>query len=308
MAATIGGGGVSGYHNRVTDNYGTVGGGAQNTAGDFTGALDSADSATVAGGRSNSAADDYAAVGGGRGNDAYGHSSTVVGGSYNVASGPAATVLGGLSAHAPLHGQIAHAGGTFDAFGTPGTAHGSFFVLRGTTDGAETAELYLDGAQGRLTLEVDRVMAFDILVVARSSPASDAYSAAYAFQGVIDNYDGSTLFIGTPVKTVLGEDLSVTAWDANVKSDDPSGTLSIHVTGSSDQDVRWVATVRAAEVAWDTAAVARYKRGNGDARRNTQACLTRHSGPGGCSSSTDRWHSRGLRSDRRWLRPDLVDG
>jgi len=62
FGATIGGGGQSGAgsNNRVTDNYGTVGGGAGNQAGDAAGATSDRTYATVAGGFENTASGPYA--------------------------------------------------------------------------------------------------------------------------------------------------------------------------------------------------------------------------------------------------------
>ncbi len=105
--ATISGGGIpSGANdpnfsfsapNRVTDHYGTVGGGLGNRAGDNAGTtLDSA-FATVAGGYENAANGESSSVGGGSGNFASGGSSTVAGGAYNVASASTSTIAGGAS-------------------------------------------------------------------------------------------------------------------------------------------------------------------------------------------------------------------
>ena len=68
--ATIGGGGDSASPNRVTDNYGTVGGGRDNWAGDDAGTTDDRPGATVGGGESNFADGSYATVGGGRWDEA----------------------------------------------------------------------------------------------------------------------------------------------------------------------------------------------------------------------------------------------
>ncbi len=87
--ATIGGGGTSGATNRVTDNYGTVGGGLGNTASGVV--------STIGGGESNTASTYHATVGGGLTNAAGGDASTVGGGWANSASGTYATVPGGSS-------------------------------------------------------------------------------------------------------------------------------------------------------------------------------------------------------------------
>jgi len=85
------------YPNVVTDNYGTVGGGMNNRAGDddVGNDPDSAIWATVAGGLTNTAAAIGASVGGGTINSASGDSSTVAGGSNNEATGNFSVVSGG---------------------------------------------------------------------------------------------------------------------------------------------------------------------------------------------------------------------
>jgi hypothetical protein len=87
FGATIGGGGQSGSPNRVTDNFGTVSGGNNNTA--------SGSGATVSGGAANTASEFIATVGGGELNSASGSGATVGGGELNNASGSGATVGGG---------------------------------------------------------------------------------------------------------------------------------------------------------------------------------------------------------------------
>lgn len=106
--ATIAGGGVmtgtgSGLDpdftneapNRVTDAYGTIGGGFDNVAGDGTGSAIDRPFAVVGGGQGNVAQNSHAVVGGGYTNKASGFYSTVAGGHNNIAAGIAAGVPGG---------------------------------------------------------------------------------------------------------------------------------------------------------------------------------------------------------------------
>ena len=95
VGASISGGGKSGGLNKVTDDYGTVGGGTNNQAGDNTGALNSVEFATVGGGTNNTANGWASTVGGGYGNTASGLQSTLGGGAYNTNSGNNGTVGGG---------------------------------------------------------------------------------------------------------------------------------------------------------------------------------------------------------------------
>lgn len=103
VGATIAGGGFNGTvgflsgdnNNRVTDWFGTVGGGARNIAGNDNVSLIDATFATVSGGLNNIASEDGATVGGGVGNRASALNATVGGGYSNIASGVNATVPGG---------------------------------------------------------------------------------------------------------------------------------------------------------------------------------------------------------------------
>jgi hypothetical protein len=88
--------------NSVTDAFGTVGGGARNTAAAYStvgGGLHNAasgQSSTVAGGLSHTASGDESIVAGGHENTASGNFSTVAGVANNTASGDFATVPGGF--------------------------------------------------------------------------------------------------------------------------------------------------------------------------------------------------------------------
>jgi hypothetical protein len=95
LAAHVGGGGWSGGPNVVGDDYGTVGGGYNNRAGDPASTMPYRFGATVGGGGSNAAFGTVSTIGGGSGNAASAELSTVGGGGSNQASGFAATIGGG---------------------------------------------------------------------------------------------------------------------------------------------------------------------------------------------------------------------
>ena len=231
-AATIGGG----ESNLITATalYGTIGGGESNTA--------SGSKATVGGGSSNTASNWYATVGGGWNNTASGYAAAVGGGYSNTVSSDYATIPGGSEAAATHYGEMAYAAG---AFGARGDAQTSVYVLRGASSGTTQAELFLDGSSRRLTIASGRTVTFDILVVGRSS---NGESAGYRIIGVIENVGGTTTVVGTVSKTVPGEDDP--SWDVTVDADDTNDALRIRVQGGTDDNVRWVATVRTVEVSW----------------------------------------------------------
>ncbi len=104
VGATIAGGGVDtwkegGAHtavpNLVTDDLGTIGGGSGNRAGNNSGGLFDAASATVAGGLLNTAGAIFATVGGGTENVATGGGATIPGGFKNAAIAQYAAIGGG---------------------------------------------------------------------------------------------------------------------------------------------------------------------------------------------------------------------
>ncbi len=119
--ATIGGGGTSGLDpdhpgtssNRVTDDYGTVGGGSGNQAGNAAGTSSDRPFATVAGGIGNLATGIASNVGGGQENGAIGEHSTVAGGYINVAMASLSVVSGGQINRARSESS-AVAGGSFN--------------------------------------------------------------------------------------------------------------------------------------------------------------------------------------------------
>jgi hypothetical protein len=125
--ATISGGGDSSNPNRVTDDYGTVGGGGGNQAGDNAGSTADRTYATVAGGFFNTASGAFATTIGGRGNLASADSATVGGGHDNTASAIGATVGGGSNNTAS--DTAATVGGGFNniASGSYATVSGGYF-------------------------------------------------------------------------------------------------------------------------------------------------------------------------------------
>lgn len=109
LGATISGGGAATAYNIVTDNYGTVGGGSGNRAGDHAGVTDDNPYATVAGGTYNIADDWASTVCGGQGNTASGYISTIGGGYENIVAGDYSTVGGGANNNAS--GYVSTIGG-----------------------------------------------------------------------------------------------------------------------------------------------------------------------------------------------------
>ncbi len=145
IGATVGGGGATNYTqgphhyqwtNGVTGSFGTVGGGAQNTAGNY---------ATVGGGQQNTANGQLSTVAGGFENVAIGSYATVAGGVNNVASNSSLgsdTVGGGM-------GNTANGGDSTVGGGFNNQATNSFAVVAGGANNvAGGAEATVSGGSG----------------------------------------------------------------------------------------------------------------------------------------------------------------
>ena len=123
--ATVGGGGGNGNANRVTDDFGVVGGGIGNIAGDNAGTPSDQSYATVGGGFRNTASGAGATVSGGYSNTASGAGATVSGGSRNTASGNYSHAAG-YEAMATNLGSFVWADATYADFNS--TADNQFSV------------------------------------------------------------------------------------------------------------------------------------------------------------------------------------
>jgi hypothetical protein len=113
--------------NQVNGNFGTVGGGASNSAGTND---------TVAGGFRNTASGGQSTVAGGTSNTASNAYDTVAGGFVNTASGGSSTVAGGAS-------NKASGGLSTVAGGSSNTASGSFSFAAGTNANADQTQCFV---------------------------------------------------------------------------------------------------------------------------------------------------------------------
>ena len=140
---------------------------------------------------------------------------------------------------------MAYAAGRFAA---NGDAQTSTYVMRieRTCTAGTWYDLYLNGNDTPsefLTIAPGRTVAFDALVVGRSDGGE---SAGYHIRGVVENVGGTVSIVGTPMVSTLGEDDG--AWNVRAVAHNTYG-LVIQVQGNGET-IRWVATVRTAEVSW----------------------------------------------------------
>jgi hypothetical protein len=179
--ATIGGGGFSSETNRVTDHFGTVGGGEQNLAGDDAGTASDAWGATVGGGNGNQATGVHATVGGGIGNLAWGPEASVGGGRENVATHTWSTVGGGYRNEAS--GEEATVGG-----GKQNSATGTQSTVGG---GADNTAGYRATVGGGLSNSADG--SYSVVPGGHLNSAAGSFSFA-AGRRARANHDGSFIW------------------------------------------------------------------------------------------------------------------
>jgi hypothetical protein len=122
--AFIGGGGSLGLTNLVSDDFGTVAGGANNRAGDGDSQPSNVTHATVGGGAGNWASAAGATVAGGASNWASAGNATVGGGNQNIASGLFSAVGGGQSNDATALAAAVGGGQGNSASGNQGVVSG----------------------------------------------------------------------------------------------------------------------------------------------------------------------------------------
>jgi trimeric autotransporter adhesin len=239
----IAGGGSSvggGVANQVLWDYGVVAGGSSNTVYGTHNMIGCGTANTAFGGG-------WSFIGAGYGNYHSNSYQSVISGGYSnrIEAATCATIPGGQQARASAYGQFAYASGQFAA---QGDAQVSMFVLRRTSSGTTTSELFLNGDSGNLRIPVppDTTLAFDILVVGRTPDESvefGAYSAAYQIRGLVERDGLGTKVRSNTLTTPLWEDLDWNAW-----AEAGNGYLLIKVSGSVGYTVRWVANVRTSEV------------------------------------------------------------
>jgi hypothetical protein len=247
---------AGGYDNDIgaDADYAAVAGGTLNKIGvsaarSFIGAghgntiASNAYNSVIAGGYGNEVGTNaqYGFIGGGSHNTIGTNSpfSSIGGGTNNLIDADSATIPGGRAAYARNYGQLAYASGQLTS---PGDAQTSVHVLR-TTQTTGAGELFLDGYNRRMTIPRDSAWTFDILVVARSQSGA---SYGWQIRGVVENSAGAAAFVGTPKTDLLGAVPAQWVVTVNVIGD----ALAITTLAFQDRPIRWVATVRTAEITY----------------------------------------------------------
>ena len=200
---TISGGGQTAFPNQVLKDFGVVGGGRDNTAGNFStvggGEANDAEGirATIGGGAHNTASRNNAVVAGGFGNTASQSYATVSGGTVNTANGSYTTISGGSGNLAT--GRISTIGGgtrnqTQSAYSTIGggiynlAIGGTSTIGGGTGNHAPGIGSTIAGGAGNNAAGLESIIAGGL-----SNRTTDNYSAvAGGRQNVAGNENNDT--------------------------------------------------------------------------------------------------------------------
>jgi len=249
--ASSGGDVIGGGDNNLIQSYSgdsVIGGGTTNTIQTF------ASDSTIGGGYGNLIGGGFgvntntgvvitntafATISGGYQNTASNYDSTVSGGGNNLAGNSYATIPGGQQAVATNYAQLAYSAGQFQ---NAGDSQYSLYVLRGATTTncvtCNSQNLYLDGQSLEIALPANRSMAFNMNVVARTAGVggvASVFSIVGGANGATANYSS----------TITLNQLGFSP--ANVVIAVNSGFLEVQVTGIAGTNIRWTATVQAAE-------------------------------------------------------------
>jgi hypothetical protein len=218
--ATISGGGSLDLPNHVTGDYGTIGGGLDNSAGDRAtvagGSHNVANGfrAVVGGGSSNTASGAFSTLGGGENNISNYYYTTVSGGNNNTASGRMATVGGGSGNMASFTLATVSGGANNTASGLESTigggsrnrADGTYATISGGSgNAADSLDATIGGGSGNIVTGHEGTIGGGLVNVAGgpfsaipgglSNRAAGAYSVAAGRRAnVRATHDGAFLY------------------------------------------------------------------------------------------------------------------
>jgi len=191
--AAIGGGGATGQENRVTNDYGTVGGGIGNLVSGY--------SAIIGGGKFNTASAQYSTVVGGEFNTASGFNSTVLGGIGNKAEG-LSSLASGYYAAANHSGSFIWSDYTFLPNGFYTTAANQFavhasggirLVTGSDAQGLDSVACYMYVGQGSWSCTSDRNAKQDFEEIDSLAVLSEVVNmpiTSWAFKGTSTRHIG----------------------------------------------------------------------------------------------------------------------
>jgi hypothetical protein len=174
-------------------------------------------------------------------------------GNNNSSPSSAGAITLGSYSRCDFSGEFAVATGCFAA---AGDAKISMFPMWTTTTDATVTEFKTGAAAvstpspiGNIVLINDTMNMFDVDIIGRNT-GDDTQCACWNVKFGIRRgaAAANTALVGTPVKTVFGQDTGTETWDVTVTADTTNGRPAIKVTGEAAKTIRWVANVRMTKV------------------------------------------------------------
>jgi hypothetical protein len=120
------------------------------------------------------------------------------------------------------------------------------YLLWGTTTDATETELFVGGVSGaRIPIGSNTTINYSIQIVARSIGSPDE-SAAWELKALADSFGGTVEDVGNVYEVIVARDDAT--WVVDARSDNVNKSVGVHVTGSANKTIRWVAEVETSEV------------------------------------------------------------
>jgi hypothetical protein len=178
---------------------------------------------------------------------------------YTTASADASHACGAYSL-ADVAGQIAGSGGLANVAGSQGSQQFSLFSLAAyTTDpGAPPSSVVMEvgpatwPATERLVIRQNMTYSMKVYVSARQiGGTAGTVGDSVFFEGQCmlkrDGANNTSLVCTTPSLPQIESDAGAAAWTAVLSADDANEALSITVTGDTDKNIAWHATIISSE-------------------------------------------------------------
>jgi len=129
-----------------------------------------------------------------------------------------------------------------------GDSQASQFILRNSTNNSASWTTLKNNGSDAILLASNRTYSFTINIVGRSTTSNS--NAAYKLEGLLYNDGYGSSIIGTPIKTIIGENNS--SWDIRVLISGGGSGLSDYlltqVAGDVSNSINWIAKVDLLEV------------------------------------------------------------
>ena len=174
----------------------------------------------------------------------------ISGGQSNQTCGAYSSISGGFCGCAGIRGQRTYSVKPFAALGD---AQHSQWILSNCSTSATPVTLYTNGttATVRLTVPSGKSYFCIINIAGIAVDGSLTQYAHYIRKVAIKNNDGTTALLGA-VSTIGTDAESTAGYDVTITADNTNDALQINVTGAASNNLRWMATIDAIEIGFNS--------------------------------------------------------